>query len=259
MVINGESAANESPTQPVILNACLSYMRFNMVSRDKLYIQDATCARFDLPSLKIAHEVITKFCDSDKKSKYRGPNNVSPRDKAAHCFDEIYKILANLDRECLTPSIACPSEELHKLLEMNGHWDHKVIEDRFQKIEGEVSYIRGMERALEDIKCTVLAMMTNKSLPAATVLPPPSNERLQSEILVRESHHDNNLTPKVRSESVVSYKRFRQEDDDVSDSDLEFLQPKYNLKKAEKRQKRSPDNKILNKVSSSSTVPKAIG
>jgi hypothetical protein len=253
---NTSGGASKSTTQPVILNACLAYMRFNMVSRDKLYIQDATCARFDLQSLKAAHEVITEFCGGG--SKYRGPQNSSQRERIVHCFEEIYRILANLDAQRLTPSIACPSEDLHKLLEMNGHWDHKVTEDRFQKIEGDVSYIKGMESSLADLKRTVLAMMTNKSLPGDIGLPLAVKERVLSESTSQVSHLEKKLITKSRSESVTSNKRFRQEEEEeeeLSDSDLQFLQPKYNLRKAEKRQKRSPDNKTFNKVSSASTAP----
>lgn len=241
-----------------ILNACLAYVRYNMISRDKLFIQDATCARFDLQSIKIAHEVLSKYCDPSMHYSYRGPKKSSIRDKAVHAFEEIYKIMINLDSQGLSPIIACPSEDLHQVLAMNGHCDHKMIEERFQKIEGEVSYVKGMERSVEDLKRTVLALMSSTKLPptTATAIPPVVQERLQSDRIPLNKQQDKQLVQKPRSVSVCSAKRLRSDDDSDSELDLEFIEPKYNKKKLEKRQKRSPDNKPYSNVFTSSSAPK---
>ena len=85
-------------SNPVILNACLAYMRFQMISRDKLYIQDATCARFNLPSLKYAHEILFKSANPTVKyTAQRGPNKSGPREKAIFFFTECFKMLVDLD------------------------------------------------------------------------------------------------------------------------------------------------------------------
>lgn len=243
-----------------ILNACLAYVRYNMISRDKLYLMDATTARFDLNAIKTAHEVLSRYCDPSLHYSYKGPKKASPRDKAIHAVDEIFKIMVNLDAQGMTPIIACPSEDLYKVLAMNGHCDHKMIEDRFQKLEGEVSYVKGMERSLEDLKSTVLALMTSTNLPppTATAIPPVVQERLQSEIISQNMQQNQQPSSKPRSASVCSSKRPRSDDDSDSEFDVEypFRIPKYHKKKLEKRQKRSPDNKTYSNVTQSTSAPK---
>lgn len=246
---NNGVTSDESPTQPVpILNACLSYVRHNMIHRDKLYILDSTLSRFDLSSIKVAHEVLSKSCDPTLRYSYRGPKKASQREKAIHALDEIFHILVNLDAQRLTPCIACPSEELNKLLVMNGPCDHKMLEDRFQSLESQVSQIKSMENTMDDLKRTVLALMTNKaSSDVPTAIPPVVKERIQSEIIIVDKQPDMQLKAKGRSFSVSS-KRGRSDDEEESDIDTEFLEPKYNVRKQEKRQKRSPDNKIFSKL-----------
>ena len=248
---------NESTSPPVpILNACLSYVKFMMINRDRLYIFDATVARFDIPSIKVAHEMISKFCDPTLRYTYKGPNKCTPREKAVHAVEGIYKILVNLDAQGLNPTIACPSEELNKILVLNGPCDHKMLEDRFQLIESQISHIKSLESSMVDIKRTVAAIMTNSqttSHSAGAAVPPVIIERLQSDINVNARTTDIQSGSKGRSFSVSSAKRGRSDDED-SDIDTEFLQPKYNLRKQEKRVKRSPDHKPLSKLSSSSSA-----
>ena len=247
---------NESTSPPVpILNACLSYVKFMMINRDRLYIFDATVARFDIPSIKVAHEMISKFCDPTLRHTYKGPHKGTPREKAVHAVEGIYKILVNLDAQGLNPTIACPSEELNKILVLNGPCDHKMLEDRFQLIESQISHIKSLESSMVDIKRTVAAIMTNSqttSHSAGAAAPPVIIERLQSDINVNARTTDIQSGSKGRSFSVSSVKRGRSDDED-SDIDTEFLQPKYNLRKQEKRVKRSPDHKPLSKLSSSSS------
>jgi hypothetical protein len=245
---SGDTESNISEPKITILDACLSYIKYSMTNRDKLYVQDATCARFDLPTIKRSHEIIVKYCEPNQPYKYKGPNKSTPREKAIAAFDQIYTKLRGLDASGCTPIIACPSDELHVILSMNGHCDHKALEQRFQKIESDVSQINVMEKGLNDLKATVLALMTNPiSAPVVSCIPPIIKDRL--------INTDSQSPTRSRLSSASSVKRLRSDGDDSSDnSDIEFIIPKNHIKQANRREKRQ---KLANGTKSYSAAVKS--
>ena len=44
----------------------------------------------------------------------------SDREKQVHVFNEVYKMLSNLDAREISPVIACPSDALHTVLPVGG-------------------------------------------------------------------------------------------------------------------------------------------
>ena len=241
--MTGDSSGNSTETvsgnDMPILNACLSFIRYTMISRDKLYIQDATCARFDIASIKNAHKVLHIFCDPTEKYTYKGPNKSSMREKSIHAFEQIYDKLKFLDARGQTPTIACPSDELHSILSMNGHCDHKVMEIRFQKVEDDVSDLKSMEKTVEDLKRSVLALMSgtspmySASAAAMSAISPSTRDRVMGNSVGLVT------TTRARSPSVASSKRNRSESDGSSDnSDLDFKVPKYHEKRVVRRDKK---------------------
>ena len=243
--------------KPPIFNAVLAYMKFLMLSRDRAYLQEAIIARFSLDDLINAHKVISSHCEPDSVHSKRGPNKAGRREKMISFFDDTYRIMCNLDKEGLSPVIACPAENLGVILNLNGHCDQKLNEARFQQLEEKVSKFGILESTVTELRNTVSTLLSGKShpsLPASTVL---SSERLLKENTARGSSPDVVFTPqKVRSDSVVSNKRGRVEDDELLDSDMEFIEPRYNSRKADKRLKRLSDNKLpFNKGTSSSVNP----
>ena len=131
------------------------------------------------------------------------------------------------------------------IINLNGHCDQKLNESRFQQIEEKVLKISNLESSVTEPHNTDSTLLSGKSHPS---LPAPvafSSERLPKESTACASSPD----VKMRSDSVASNKRSRVEDNELSDSDIEFIQPRYNIRKADKRLKHSPDNKLpFNKV-----------
>ena len=208
-----------------------------MISRVKLYIQDATCARFKWETIKAAHKVLSTHCDPSMEYNIRGSIKSSPCEKSIFFFEETFKILVNLDRQNLTPIIACPADELGKLLDMNGHCDHKLIEDRFEKYDEKMKQVSALETAMGNLQRTVDTLMKTSKPPAQSSVPPFTRERLQSQVM-------NNTTPqnRERSTSVSSLKRFRANDEDNENLNIDFIEPRYNRQR-EKKQKLTQENK----------------
>ena len=257
----------QSPTQlpgsssdevkPPILNSCLAYMRFLMNTRDKSYVQDSVCARFTVNILKAAHKALSKFCDPALEYNVRGPTKSSPREKAVFFFDESYKILVKLDRQALSPVLACPSDELGTLLDMNGPCDHKMMENRFQSLEDKVSLISGFEKSLHDLKCTVASMgnSSDKQL-AATAITVAMSDRIKEQSNQCVANVSNSVPDRSRASSISSLKRVRDDSDGESDVDTTFFTPKSHIRK-EKKQKRLQENKSYSGALKSSSAPKA--
>ena len=228
------SKESDGPTPPVIINACLSFIRYSMLTKDKLYIKNATCSKFDLVALKSAHEAITNHCKGGKK--FKGPNGATHVEKCAACFDDIFRILSNLDAQSLSPSIACPCEELEKLLTVSESPEQKLIEDRLQQLEYSCKSINTSERlsniemTVTDLKKTVLAMMTAPLRSGRDLL--PSQGEKENNVFTPDATAFPSL-PRERSDSV---KRMRSED---ADQEGEFDLPREQRRKLDKRCKLS--------------------
>ena len=202
----GSSAGEDSsPTPPVIVNTCLSFMRYLMLARDKSTISDMICSKFNLDSLKIAREVIFKYVEPKKHYGYHGPQGKkSQRELAMHAIGCIYDKLHLLDSSVeIPPIISCPSNELHMIL------------SECPSVSAEAR-ISALEVSHADLQKTVLAMMTA----------PVSNSAFQPDSFP-------SLVARNRSDSVRS-KRLRSEN---SESEGEFNLPRDQFKKMEKKRK----------------------
>ena len=74
----------------VILDACLSYIKFLMGSESKLAIQNVICAKFELDTLKTSREKLFKCVYPDKKYVYNGPKSTSTdAQKSVHALEGI--------------------------------------------------------------------------------------------------------------------------------------------------------------------------
>ena len=94
-------SADTPPVKPPIFNLCLAYLKFLMLTKDKLHIINFMVARFKWQDLKRAHELLSKFCNPDSEYNKRGPNS-GDRSRAEFFCSESYRILANLDKENLS-------------------------------------------------------------------------------------------------------------------------------------------------------------
>ena len=231
-----------SAKQP-IFNTCLSYMKFLMLTRDRVYMQDAICARFNVGELQRAHKVILQHCDPNVVYNKRGPNK-GPREKSIFFFEESYKLLMSLDQEGLNPMIACPAEELGVLLNLNGPCDHKMMEVRFQNVEEKASKISELETAVAELRRTVTSMVASSSAqsnPSASI-PPVISERIKQQSW--QSVNNSPVQPKPRSSSVSSKRRFKADSDNDSSEEINFELPKYNKKREYKKQKTQSVNNL---------------
>ena len=230
------SVGSDGTPPPVILNACLSFIRFSMLSKDKLNIKNATCSRFDLDALKIAHGLITESCGGSKK--FRGPNGAGYNAKCDACFEDIFRILTNLDAENFTTDIACPYDEIHKLLPDSESPDQNILVNRIQKLElasnssKTAQRLVDVESALSDLKKTVIAMVTS---------PDSSDKYLQPS---QGGGRDDVFTPNASDypdlpRSRADSKRLRSED---SDKEGEFILPRDQQRKLNHQKKRKLSN-----------------
>ena len=249
-------SADSPPAKPPILNFCLAYLKFLMLTKDKLHIISFMCARFSWKDLKRAHELLSNYCNPDVDYNKRGPNS-GDRSRAEFFCAESYRILENLDKQDLSPVVAIPSENIGAMLAFNDVHDHKKVDQRFQLIEEKVAKIGTLEATVTGLCETVATLLSGKSLPPLHDPVVLSSEPIRKENTVRRSNPDVLSMPsRNRSDSVASIKRGRPEESDASDIDLGFLEPRYNRRKAEKRLKRSSDNKLLpNKVAPLSDNP----
>ena len=169
---------SDQPGNKPILNAVLALMKYLRSHRDKEHIYNVILSRFNLEALKEAREIIYTYSDPEERYAYRGPYNVSnPREKCAHAFDGIFVKMDELDGKDLMPVIACPSDDMALLLSL--HNDPVAVDDRFKKLENEVSEMR-----------KVLAVVTSsaqaapgdgKSWPGLSSIQPSTRNRLLSE------------------------------------------------------------------------------
>ena len=197
-----------------------------MLSRGKAYIFDDICARFDTDTIKSAREVIFKFL-SDDRYVYQGPNGVnSPRQKSIHALEGVYSKLNIMDKSHPV-LIVCPSDDLHLLLNIATPCDHKFDDERFQKLESDMSSMKHMQASVEDLKLTVLALQSNLVLPPNRSSLPAAADQVFS------------ASQRARTDSVKSVKRNLSTDsmDNGEDSDG-FRLPTDQVKKL-KRQKLS--------------------
>lgn len=147
------SVASDGST-PVVVNTLLAYTKHLMQSRDKAYITDAVCAKFSLDTIKQAREIILETCDPQQpRPAYQGPNgNKTVREKAVHAFEMIFIKLNHLD-QAKSPTFACPSNELHLLI------DHNAIASNDLKAMSE--RLRVLESSHAELKGTVTGMIAN--------------------------------------------------------------------------------------------------
>ena len=239
-----------------ILNACLSYIKFLMMNKDKSHIQESVCAKFNFGVIKSAYEALYRHTYPDKNFPYRGPNKASMREKSIHALNEIYKLLQSLDSQDKMPNIACPSDELSVLLPCNGQADLLAFSIRLQTVESEITRLKNVEKTVLELKSSV-PNLPKKNIPGLVKSNNVPSVRERSRLLSLQSNTSRASHPSPKrarsdseSESIIS----------VSDDEISSFQvPKYNAKKAlqrEKKQKVSSDlNSYSNIVKSSAKKP----
>ena len=251
---NSFSNVQDAVNNPVILDACLTYIKYNMMTRDKAYIQEVVCSRFDLEAIVKARGLIFKYCEPNKSSVYRGPNSSKTlREKAIHAFQGIFSKLSELDVASKSPIIACSSDDLNSLLSSNGPCDHMHVDHRLEKLESDISELKRIESSVNDLKQTVIALITSPSLSAEVTDKPQCAVPYLTDYPPFQRN---------RSSSVRSVKRTRSESEQQSAHDMdtgreesvqqgEFIFPRTHLKQQDKRDKRQ---KVLSEGNSYANV-----
>ena len=220
--------------KPVILNGCLTYVKYLMISNDKDSVQDRVCSKFDCATIKAAYEALFKCVKPTEKFTYRGPTKGSDREKQVHAFNEVYKMLSNLDAQGISPVIACPSDALHTVLPVGGLPNQFLYEDRLRTLEKEVMRIKYLENSVSDIKKEVSSLKSSNK-PSFPALPAALPRRFRSNSVISNASRG-------RSISAASSKRGRSEDDESgavsSNEENEFQVPKNQRKKKLYQEKR---------------------
>ena len=164
------------PTQPVLVNSLLSYMKFLMLSCGKTLIFDEICAKFDLDAIKCAREVAFNLLPDKNTDRYvyQGPNGVkSPREKSIHALEGVYAKMNTLDQTSCPVLFVCPSHDLSRFLKQSTLCDHKCDVDRFHKLETDVSNLKQLQTSYDDLKQTVRMLQSNLVLPSKPADVPP--------------------------------------------------------------------------------------
>ena len=220
-----------------------------MISKDKTYVQEATCAKFQLSTIKEAYELLFNHANPEKAFSYRGPNQSTIREKSVHAFNEIYRILQKLDSDQKSPIIACPSEELRSVLPANGQIDFIAIDDRLRAVESDLNKLRYLEKSYNDLKGDVRTLQAAKQQPPT--IPHTGIHPVTTNRIIADSNHPMHI--RSRTSSVSSSKRGRESGDSDENSDNEdnpFRLSKYQEKKSkyrEKRQKLTDDKNTYSK------------
>lgn len=145
-----------------------------MSSRDKHYIRESTCAKFGLETLKAAREVLYTTCEPTQHYGYQGPHvsKNTELERMHDAFEGIYSKLVKLDADKQMPSFSVPSAELLCLLKINTA-EHTTCESKFKKLGED----------FEELKNTLhsfVSIVTSKSNPPETAIPPVTRSRLMS-------------------------------------------------------------------------------
>jgi hypothetical protein len=217
--------SRDSDGNPVIINTLLAYVKHLILSKDRTFITDEICSKFDLTAIKSAREIICKLVDPSAHYGYRGPNgHKSQRDLSVHAFDDIYNKLSFLDTSATPCTIACPSNELHLLLvpSVREPINEISVRDRLNILE--VSH--------KDLQKTVLALMTS---PPVSVPVPPLNQAVGNENIFVPDAVNFPSMPRSRSASVRSKRNLSEGAGD----DSEYKLPREQIKKLQKRRKLS--------------------
>ena len=214
----------------VILNGCLAHVKYLMLARDKSYIENEICAKYDLQAIKVAREIIVTYSDGHKpdfRYVYQGPNAgpngpKTPRDKAVHALDMLLTKMNQLD-QTTSPIFACPSNDIHIVTSSVGPSDS----DRLDRMERDVTSLLEMKDSIDDMKRTMTQMILNKIPPpsaAVSAVFPDVTEKIQ----------------RVRSESIRSVKRSLSSDSEMETGNAagDFTIPKVHAKRNQRSDKR---------------------
>ena len=232
-------SADTPPVKPPIFNLCLAYLKFLMLTKDKLHIINFMVARFKWQDLKRAHELLSKFCNPDSEYNKRGPNS-GDRSRAEFFCSESYRILANLDKENLSPVIAVPYEDIGAIQVLNDDYGQKRLDQRLKKIEDKMLRLDALEVGLSKL---------NRLAESGTDKPAAIHPSVQ--LRVRDQSRGGS---KSRSSSVESVKRFRADSNSSDEPDFDI--PKYNQSKNDaKKFKLQSDNNHYSDVVKSNLDP----
>ena len=222
----------------VILNACLSFIRHLMSSKDKLFIREATTRRFDFDALKNAYKIVFEVANPELKCGFRGKvKNAGIVERLNDAFEKIFDLLSKFDQEGTMPIFAYPFDEPLSVLAANGgrnSLDHdKRIEDLelgFAKMQDTLLTYAGVAGHQDDVFHPTHPIASTSRLTAPSAAPmsavsPTVRGRLES---------------RGRLDSRSSSKRRRSDGDDeyntCDDSDSEFVLPNSQRKKLARRE-----------------------
>ena len=240
----------------VILDACLSYIKFLMGSESKLAIQNVICAKFQLDTLKTAREKLFKCVYTDKKYVYNGPKSASTEaQKSVHALEGILTTLHQLDQKASSLIFACPSYEMECVINSdNNSAGDEIQRMRLSKLESDISDLKSMKSKVDDIQATMTEMLTKG------LFKPPSN----NSISVSNAREFPPL--RDRSSSVSTNKRQRvtsESDIDIFEDCETFQLPKSQVKRASRAGRKAnlntdSDTLFANKVKNGTPKPNTL-
>ena len=198
-----------SDGNPVILNACLAYTKHLMNSRDKMFIVNSVCSKFDCNTIKSAREVMQKLTDPDSEKRYRGPNSSkTDREKSIHALEGILSMLSAMDQTGAPDvTFACPANDLPLLLhDANEATSGNLVNSsRLLDLEKKVAEIDQLKFSLIEIQKTVAALSSNPNKASSTVtdsmFPALQRERSGSNVSTKRLRSESNETVDLRSDT----------------------------------------------------------
>ena len=236
----GVHASNTSSDGTVvILDGCLSYIKYLMGSESKLSIQNIACAKFDFNTLKASREKLYKTVSPEVKYVYTGPRSASTEaEKSVHALEGILTKLHQLEQsdktDLPTYMFACPRSHMESILNAeNQAAGDEIQRYRLNKIELDVNELKSMKAQMDDMKSTLLAVMMSQfdqnEVPSAPII-----------------QHDSEFPPiqRDRSSSVQSYKRPRasESDSEKSTDPKGFHMPRNVVRKSLRSEKKAKMN-----------------
>ena len=212
-----ESYPSNTPDKPVILDACLTYIKFSLKNHDQAYVQDVVIEKFVLSAIRDARERLFRYCAPTVKYDYRGPLKSShPRVKSLHALQYIFTKLKELDSINQVPSIACPSDQLQSLLQIN---ERRLHDDRLQKLEGEINGLKQLSSSHNDLKNLVTSLLNSRQVPISQPVNDDPQRSRSASVSVKRKSESNQPSPDVME----------------VESEGEFKLPSYQRKQLERR------------------------
>ena len=153
-----------------------------MPGRDKVFIQEAVVAGFNIKSIKAAREALFTNCEPDERYVYRGPKLSTKLEKANHAFETLFIKMKSLDATGKMPILACPAEDI-KWLPQSRKDEHEVCSEQILKMDTEIQELKS---TFHKFACDIAARVpfVEENLPSTThhasAVPDRFRERAES-------------------------------------------------------------------------------